>query len=154
MLETILTGTTCGEMCWSAREDVCRCSCGGVNHGCLRGEGGERPRRSSRIRGEMYVLAATGTYGDMEGAKRLLLDVCQARRIGATGIATRMNADRPGYYSLGLPEDSGYPVIRKSANDSQVQKWPELAAARDVPRYSRPDSILWVLETIAVELGI
>jgi hypothetical protein len=32
-LFAIMTEATCGEACWSAKEEVCRCSCGGKNHG-------------------------------------------------------------------------------------------------------------------------
>jgi len=31
--------TACGPACWEAREEVCRCSCGGVNHGIHRHDG-------------------------------------------------------------------------------------------------------------------
>lgn len=38
MLEALYTEHTCGDACWHAHEDICRCSCGGRNHGCLRKE--------------------------------------------------------------------------------------------------------------------
>lgn len=34
-MESILTDATCGEACWTAKEELCKCSCGGHNHGCL-----------------------------------------------------------------------------------------------------------------------
>jgi|GEM_PF-4887071 len=52
-----LTGSTCGDACWHAVENICRCSCMGTNHGILT-VGGVRPARTSRIGGEMFELAA------------------------------------------------------------------------------------------------
>ena len=62
---SILTGATCGDNCWHAREEVCRCSCGGVNHGCLLEEGKERPARTCRIQGEDYTLVAVGLLNEI-----------------------------------------------------------------------------------------
>lgn len=56
---SILTSQTCGEPCWHAREEICRCSCGGKNHGCLT-HGGERPERHAKIDGIPYKLAGVG----------------------------------------------------------------------------------------------
>ena len=53
----ILTGSTCGDACWHAREDICRCSCGGKNHGILT-VGGTQPVRNSKIDGNFYELVA------------------------------------------------------------------------------------------------
>ncbi len=51
------TQSTCGEACWEAREDICRCSCGGKNHGILR-KGGERPQRTRKMQQYRYTLQA------------------------------------------------------------------------------------------------
>lgn len=56
---TILTQTTCGEACWEAREEICRCSCNGRNHGILRA-GGPRPDRTCKIDGYRYMLKGVG----------------------------------------------------------------------------------------------
>jgi hypothetical protein len=61
VLAAIYTETTCGEACWFAREDTCRCSCNGRNHGCLKVEGAERPPRTRRVQGVRYRM-----YGIME----------------------------------------------------------------------------------------
>ena len=53
-----LTDQTCGEACWAAREDVCRCSCSGLNHGIHRVEGADQPTRTRRIQGTTYRLYA------------------------------------------------------------------------------------------------
>ena len=41
-----MTDATCGDACWAARSDVCRCSCDGKNHGITRTADGERPTRT------------------------------------------------------------------------------------------------------------
>lgn len=51
----ILTGHTCGEACWHAKEEVCKCSCGGANHGILN-KGGSMPERVSKKYGQIYNL--------------------------------------------------------------------------------------------------
>ena len=38
-LLTELTEATCGFNCWLAKEHICRCSCGGKNHGIMLKEG-------------------------------------------------------------------------------------------------------------------
>ena len=53
-----VSGQTCGDACWHAREDVCRCSCGGANHGILLNNGGEQPTRTRKIGGLFYELVA------------------------------------------------------------------------------------------------
>lgn len=53
-----LTEATCSVACWQAREDVCRCSCGGSNHG-IHLRGGEATR-TCRVNGVLYELVAVG----------------------------------------------------------------------------------------------
>ena len=62
-IQITLTGATCGENCWEAVEDVCRCSCGGANHGVLRGAG-TRPERTAKIDGYRYRLIAVASGSD------------------------------------------------------------------------------------------
>ncbi|UOF78061.1 hypothetical protein [Caudoviricetes sp.] len=59
-------GHTCGPQCWTAKDDVCHCSCGGANHGCLRTEGGVQPIRSRKINGRFYELHSVHRgYGEL-----------------------------------------------------------------------------------------
>ena len=46
---------TCNLACWMAREDVCRCMCGGENHGIMR-HGEEQPGRYCQRRSVQYEL--------------------------------------------------------------------------------------------------
>ena len=47
---------TCNLACWMAREDVCRCMCGGENHGIMRDGVGEQPGRYCQRKGVQYEL--------------------------------------------------------------------------------------------------
>ena len=57
-LLAILTDATCGQACWYAKEDVCRCRCGGENHGCLLMEGAEQPTRTKKKQHKLYELVS------------------------------------------------------------------------------------------------
>jgi hypothetical protein len=117
-IAAFLTEATCGEACWHAREDVCRCSCGGKNHGCLRTADGSRPNRTAKIDGYRYELRAVGTYSEMHGEASSVNDNAPKRRIGS--------------YEYGWDAaEKGAPARVKSATQSQFDKWPELKASRD-----------------------
>lgn len=137
MLETILTGTTCGLTCWYAREDICRCSCGGVNHGCLRGEGGEQPARTRKIAGYVYqCISVTTDYSAAENEVRWLDNT-----VAQAGIVRPRYWERT-HYAYWLSEEKGKPAIRKQPSDSEIERWPELAAYRD--RFSRRPQMVWL----------
>ena len=114
-IAAFLTETTCGEACWRACEDVCRCSCGGKNHGCLRGEDGTRPERTAKIDGFRYKLAAVG---DVAG---------EAKRINrATPRGQKGN-----YTYFWFDTDAGAPARVRPATDAQLASWPELASYQE-----------------------
>ena len=52
------TMTTCSDACWYAREDTCRCQCGGANHGILRDGDGEQPARTRLVGQDRFTLVA------------------------------------------------------------------------------------------------
>ena len=55
-LDAMYSTSTCADMCWYAREKVCRCSCRGKNHGVLLQDGKERPARTKRQVGRRFQL--------------------------------------------------------------------------------------------------
>lgn len=146
----ILSAQTCGEACWHAREDVCRCSCGGRNHGCLT-HGGATPERTSKIDGAMYRLKSVGVYAD------IVRDACEINRlagyssvckpqvvIGGQGkdwseadVETARASGQEVWWSqykyTWRTTDSGAPARLKSATASQM-KWTELTGWKDERR--------------------
>jgi hypothetical protein len=115
MVEAVLTGTTCGEGCWFAREKVCRCSCGGRNHGCLLKDGAKKPVRNSKIDGERYELAAVGCYADLYRRAAELLRAEPPQKTRWAGLTMRWTAT-----------DKGSPVRLKAASKVQKEKWEEV----------------------------
>lgn len=145
---SILTGATCGAMCWEAREEICRCSCGGKNHGCLITPDGVQPERSSKINGHQYVLKSVG--------ERLYSEAREINRASGpyrTETVTLTNYDDdgnkvlktvPDYYKYYWSEtQAGAPARLKPASKAQLDSWPELAAYRDCRRLTTV-YLLWV----------
>lgn len=135
-LVSFLTGSTCGDNCWHAREEVCRCSCGGANHGCLLAAGAEQPARTARIDGELMQLAAVGHYSEMCSQADQIH--WRARKVEAVGWRPKMPR---------------YPAHCKAATSAQIAKWPELSAYRELQGldlYTASVTLLWISpETIA-----
>lgn len=114
-------GHTCSILCWVAQEDVCHCSCGGVNHGCLRTALGVQPVRSRKISGRFYELTAVcNGYGEV-------LD-----------------------YRRDHPEIFNGKTVTKNATALEISKWPELTSFRGktaVDRCIKPVVCIWTLST-------
>lgn len=137
----IETATTCGAACWYAHEDVCRCSCHGANHGVLL-MGGEQPRRNCRILEQRYVLGMVGSYAECEKA---------VWNFGTSDAAApfRTTSVYGGGYSYLRTGERGAPLWRKGANQSQLDKWPELAGWQRPNNWSPWPSMIWVREDVA-----
>lgn len=114
------TGHTCGIACWAAREETCRCSCGGVNHGCLKTAGGEQPARSRKIQGQFYELAAVfNGYGE----------VCDEHMKKDSAVFTGS-------------------TVTKNATKAEIEAWPELKSFRGrdaVTAIMKPAVTIWKL---------
>jgi hypothetical protein len=116
-LIAILTEATCGEACWTAREDICRCSCGGKNHGCLRTADGIQPIRTAKIDGFRYELKAVGIDVYVEAAA---INHAAGKKHVVIGT---WEHDYPWEIN-----DKGAPARVKKATKSQLMGWPELAS--------------------------
>lgn len=103
-----VTGHTCGDACWHARDLICHCSCGGKNHGIF-ARGGNQPDRTARINGSMYKLVEVGPYREIE--------------------KSRMDKTKESGHDWYF--DPCGPFVRKVATKSQLSKWPELSAYPD-----------------------
>ena len=121
-----ITDATCGEACWAAREDVCRCSCGGANHGCTRS--GTVPERTSKINGYMYKLIAVGGYAEIESQGR------------------ELSKEAGEYYLYHCLSTRGAPYRTKPASKSQIERWHELERYRNLTdhrRWQESPRLLW-----------
>lgn len=111
---------TCGHSCWYAKEENCRCSCGGKNHGALLVGGAAQPLRTSRIDGVMYYLEGADKY-------RTLALAAHAEN-GAHGWKDRDGRDAGHVYHYHWRDtDHGAPARLKPASKQQRANWPELA---------------------------
>lgn len=122
-----LTETTCGESCWHAKEEICRCSCGGKNHGILKTENGEQPIRQSKIDGKRYQLLAVGPRENISAQMGELL--------------ATVNIKYSWHKSL-WPDT----WVEKYATPQQAAHWKELSAFKDMEnsdRYRVSPSLLW-----------
>ncbi len=133
---TMMTATTCGAACWYAREEVCRCSCDGANHGVLL-MGGEQPRRNCRIQGQRYLLGMVGSYLDCEKAMR---------DFGYSDAGRPFRKVYSNGYSYFLTGEPGGAAWRKVANDKQVASWPELTGCGRKAPWDSNASLLWLRE--------
>lgn len=129
-LFSAITDATCGEACWSAREDVCRCSCGGKNHGITR-NGAGIPERTRKKQGRVYKLIAVTGYGE----------ACDLAR------------EDYGSWLRNVGYESGtlYPherIIYNRAQSHQL-KWPEVQNNRVYDRRGEDDTYL-VWERVGV----
>lgn len=153
MVMAILSSRTCGEACWQAREDVCKCSCYGRNHGCDRD--GTRPYRTCQrtikpewASGQKHTYKLVGVippndeggyymavYRDAEQQARDLIAEWEARYASQTGD------DQPVYRS----DDPRLPAFSRFATETQQAKWAEVSALNAKHR----PILVWAREDIA-----
>ena len=118
----VITEATCNVSCWEAVQDICMCSCGGINHGIMK-HGGTQPTRMRNVKGTWYVFvkAMIGQNNTFNEALRL-----------AEGA------------SVGRAAEPRYQWIVQSATDHQIDGWQELERFRgQVYRKYRGPYIIW-----------
>jgi hypothetical protein len=134
-LFAIMTEATCGEACWSAKEEVCRCSCGGKNHGIYKTD--EIPERTCKIQGFRYRLQGIGRHGDMVG---------EAENINGTILFGKhwdscycvLKRDYRSHLEVAAPARVRY------ATQDQFDKWKELEAYKGQTAAISNVALLWV----------
>jgi hypothetical protein len=156
-LVAFFSDITCGEGCWKAKEDICRCSCGGKNHGInLRGG---NANRTAKIGGHRYELMAVGLHGDlMDQGATLTAEHWLASGQLSTGYERRpYKRDDLFWTNNGVEKvkawvgmhnlkGAGSLYCVKYASLPQCLKWPELSyfqVATDRDRYHSNAAILW-----------
>ena len=132
LIEALLTERTCGDACWHAREDICRCSCGGKNHGCMRGESGEQPARTKRVKDSFYQLVAVEAYPDGDSCKASTeLPLYESQRnINQKAIASG-RYEHHKIYGSQWGATKQLPTMIRTASESEIKRWPEFAQWRD-----------------------
>ena len=109
---------TCGLKCWLAEEDICKCYCGGQNHGLMLK--GIMPKRMAKIDGVMYELVDIASYFNMYKL------IEQADVINKQIIRVK-TPDYTYYYHY---TDKNAPMRIKKASKSQEQ-WTEIKTLID-----------------------
>lgn len=147
-----LTDSTCGEACWSAKEEICRCECGGKNHGIqLRGGSGVR---ACKINGRRYELVAVGNHHELfKQAQELCRqrDIASGKAWEEDGVTRTISTygNHVGEVVTWRPPvrlDSLGAFELKPATLSQCLRWKELEyfkVADERDRYKANVAILW-----------
>lgn len=148
----------CGEPCWEAKDDECRCSCGGANHGIRRKNPTAQVERTMVAHSSIYVLKRVAAYlapkpDDMARPEDLIPQANQINRDAGVFYWPRAATER---------DPMGYtPVaIVRPLTKAQVNRWPEAAHWRaQTPEMALCLSIhgqpraLWVLDAKATALA-
>ena len=144
LIQAIYTERTCGDACWRAKDDICHCSCGGRNHGCLRGEHGEQPPRTKKIKGMMYQLIAVSPNPEVcqcaNDAWRPIED--QLKTIEDRAIKTGVCTYGDLYYAEGYRWNN-LPCYAKTPSDGEIERWAELTLWRNKTNFYKP-LCLWL----------
>ena len=129
-----LTGSTCGDACWHAREEICRCSCGGANHGILN-RGNCAPKRTCKIDGEFYELA--GITANLDGESPAEYFERHDKEVRAIRDERFPNLDGHAYGPY--RQANTMPVVDRKISPTQA-KWPEVMAVKNARRliWARP----------------
>ena len=123
-----LSEMTCGEACWHAKEDICKCCCGGKNHGILRTPDGVQPTRTSKIDGYRYELLAVGERKDLYPEIDKLMKALPLKGIDKV-------TDTLIYHYHWQYTDRGSPIRVKYATPQQVEHWQELSLYRNLDHH-------------------
>ncbi len=152
-VKAILTDMTCGEKCWNAKEDICRCECGGKNHGIhLRGESAVR---ACKIDGRRYELLSVGKYYDLQDEVSELIrqdDVTKGKRKFENGKYYSQSYQRKDEWFATNHvhptswQGHGSEYVLRYASMPQLLKWKELEyfqISNEQERYHAQVAILW-----------
>ena len=131
LIQMLVTEQTCGEACWHAREDICRCSCGGRNHGCLNTKDGSQPSRTRKIKNTMYQLVTieSDNPNECRAATMKPIHTMQYlinRKAIANGLFEHHELNCSAEY---CPKP--LPSYVKTASEPEIKRWIELANWRE-----------------------
>ena len=136
LVQILITEHTCGEACWHAREEVCRCSCGGRNHGCLNTKDGSQPSRTRKIKNSVYQLVTIESDNPNECRAVTMKPIHTMqylinRKAIAAGLFEHYELNSSAEY---CPKP--LPSYVKTASEPEIKRWIELANWRQCLRTS------------------
>lgn len=143
---------TCGEACWRGKEDNCKCSCGGKNHGIWRDSTSQQVDRTCKLNGHFYKLVAFGTSSNIHNTQNELLEKYGLLRCyDYYGNGQRLHQTYKDYFRCRGDKDLyGFPLVSKQATITQCQKWIELSEFKNISeneRYKLAPYLLWEIIT-------
>ena len=119
-----ISDASCNEACWYAKEDICRCSCAGTNHGLLLRSGTIRPARQKKFQGIRYTLEA------------IVIGYGEAHRIARETYGVWRPADRGESVHVQPAPASAFGLPLAGA-------WKELAGYQPSPFHQRHPYLIW-----------
>lgn len=130
--KSVATNATCSAACWYAKQEECRCFCGGINHGILLTDGAEQPRRACTIEGVQYILGGVDiSYSVASAWARLYKE------------ESDKDSSVPYYRrSYALNGKDSY-AWRKNATEAQ-KRWPEVAGTQNTKTHFYFKYLLWI----------
>lgn len=136
---------TCGLACWTAKQEICRCACGGKNHGILRDAditAGNVPVRKRRIGTTVYRLAHVVKIPDRDTPRE---EARQQGWMGSERLCERYGEKwprTPTARTYRFPK-AFYSLVSKAA----WEKWPETM------HFDRRPYIVWVRDDITDDVS-
>jgi len=137
-----LSETTCGEACWHAKEKICKCICGGKNHGILKSTG-EQPTRTCKIDGYRYELLAVGERKQLHDEINRLMKALPYR---TEHTEIDYQGKKYEYQYTWKETSAGSPIRIKYATAIQCEKWSELSQFKGLEHfdfYEKSPTLIW-----------
>jgi len=130
LVEALLTERTCGDACWHAREDICRCSCGGKNHGCMRDDDGNQPARTKRVKDSFYQLVAIEAHSDTDCQATTRLPLYESQRNINHKAISSGRYEHHEIYGTQAFATKQLPTMLRIASEAEINRWPEFTQWR------------------------
>ena len=143
--QAIITNHLCNFSCWEAREKICRCECGGKNHGILNTKDGVKPPRRSRINGVAYTLLAVAENNLHKLARGINEQSGPYKEEKITAYDGKLLHYRYFYHD----NDPNAPCRVKTATKAQLSKWVELSAYKNIPGW-KSVQLAWLKDGIVL----
>ena len=122
----IISDATCGLNCWLAEEPICKCFCGGLNHGVMLKLNAKQPKRMAKLDGVMYELVGISAYTTHKDYAKMNIKADKINHLPENEYITHdnfYNVDRIKYLES---SDKNAPMRVKKATKTQIANWDEI----------------------------